>query len=82
MIEAGNNWEEASAAALAHSQTHPGVYVTIVADFGQAFLITGKALHVFAPTDSLGGVYWLNGKEKKFTDRQVARDSESTPILS
>jgi hypothetical protein len=36
---------------------------------------------VHDPSDSLFGVYWLNGKEKAFTDAQIIRDEQATPSL-
>ncbi len=82
LIEAGKNETEAKAFAVKFSSENPGTYCTLVADFGQAFLVPGKSLHTFAPTDSLFGSYWLNGNEKKFTTRQKSADSEATPVLS
>ena len=81
MVEAGKNEAEAKAAAMKLSIENPDQYVTLYACFG-IFVKVDKRLHVFAPTDSLFGAYWLNGKEKAFSDRQVARDSESTPICA
>ena len=81
MISAGSNETEARATALQTSIDNIGKYVTLYSCFG-IFIKTSKSLHVFDPSDSLFGVYWLNGKEKSFTTAQKIRDEQSTPSMT
>tara|TARA_A100001035_G_C27736162_1_gene479199 strand:+ start:176 stop:439 length:264 start_codon:yes stop_codon:yes gene_type:complete len=80
MIEAGSNEQEAKQFALQQSLNNPDMYVTLFACFG-IFCDMQKRLNVFAPSDSLFGVYWLNGKEKAFTTKQRIADEKATPTL-
>ena len=80
MIEAGSNEREAKQFALQQSLNNPDMYVTLFACFG-IFCDIKKRLNVFAPSDSLFGVYWLNGKEKRFTTKQRIADEKATPTL-
>ena len=80
MINAGNNEREAKQFAKEYSLKNPKVYVTLFSCFG-IFLNTSKRLNVFAPSDSLFGVYWFNGKEKAFTTKQKIADEKATPTL-
>ena len=80
MIKAGKTKEEAIEFAKQASIQNPGCYVTLYACFG-IFANIHKSLNVFAPSDSLFGVYWLNGKEKPFTKKQRIADQQATPSL-
>ena len=80
MINAGNNESEAKQFAKEYSLKNPKVYVPLVSCFG-IFLNTSKHLNVFAPSESLFNVYWLNGIEKSFTDKQKIADERATPSL-
>ena len=77
---AGATLREARLNASKLSQEKPGKYVTIFSAFG-LFLDVSDRLHRFAPSDSVGGAYWLNGKEKQFTNAQVIRDQIETSNL-
>ena len=77
---AGNTLREAKPVALQASRDNLGKYVTLRACFGLFVSISGR-LHVFAPGDSIGGIYWLNGREKPFTQAQVIADQNATPAL-
>ena len=81
MIKAGENEHEAKSFALTTSIENPDMYVTLFACFG-IFCDIKKRLDVFAPSDSLFGVYWLNGKEKAFTTKQRIADEKATPTLT
>lgn len=81
MIEAGRTLRAAKAFAAQRSLEHPGKYVTLYACFG-LYAQMSSSLHVFAPSDSVGGVYWLNGLERPFTDSQHGEDQRATPALS
>ena len=70
-------------AGLALSKANPKLYVTALRwGFDEAYVTTAKRLNVYAPTDSLWGIYWLNGKQKKFTAKQVIADQNATPMMS
>lgn len=71
--------DEARAYARHLSTENPGKYVTLFTCFG-IFATVADRLHVFAPTDSWGGSYWLNGKEKPFSAAQKLADELATPI--
>ena len=45
-------------------------YFYLVATFGLS-ITRENHLNVFAPGDSYGGTYWKNGKEKRFTNKQI-----------
>jgi len=81
MLLAGDNEREAKRFALWASQKNPGSYVTLYAAFG-IYCSIKKNMNVYEPTDSLFGVYWLNGKEKLFTKKQRIADQNATPALS
>lgn len=81
MMNAGNTIDEGRAFALKLSLDNPGLYVTLFTCFG-LFARTDKRLHVCAPTDSYGTSYWLNGKEKTFTENQIIADQLATPTMS
>ncbi len=81
MIQAGNTLAEGKALAAKLSIDNPGKYVTLFTAFG-LFAEIADRLHVHAPTDSIGGCYWLNGIERSFTDSQYGADYRSTPALS
>ena len=81
MISTGNSEAEAKQFAKEYSLKNPGVYVTLFAAFG-IFLNASKRLNVFAPSDSLFDVYWINGIEKSFTTKQKITDERATPTLN
>ena len=81
MIFAGNTLQEAKVVALEYSQKHPSQYVTLFNVFG-LYLTVSPRLHVFAPSDAIGGHYWINGKEKPFTTKQRIADQIATPHIS
>lgn len=66
-------------AAAACSLANPGRYVTVTVDFGDVRAQVTARLPVFAPTDSWGEHYWLNGKAKPFTRAQRAADWQASP---
>ena len=68
------------AAALQASLDNPGSYVHMWSAFGLGITIS-KRLHVNAPGDAYGDTYWLNGKEKPFTEAQIIADQLATPQL-
>jgi len=72
---------EARQGALRLSEEHAGKYITLVACFGLFASVTDR-LHVFAPSDSIHDCYFLNGKEKPFTNGQKIADQIATPIMS
>ena len=80
MREAGKTLVEARAFAVKLSRSNPGQYVTLYACFG-IFARMAKRLHVCTPSDSILGVYWLNGKERPFTSAQHGADQRATPAL-
>ena len=80
-LPAGTTLDEAREIAMQTSIEQPGIYVTLSAAFG-IYLDTAKRLHVFAPSDSIAGGYWLNGKFKPFTNAQKSADERATPMLS
>jgi len=81
MIEVSPRLAEAKIEAAAYSAEHPSEYIILTACFG-LFITARKRLGTFAPSDSACDVYWLNGKEKPFTARQVIADQNATPTLS
>lgn len=81
MIDAGNTLPEAKTFAAKLSADNPGQYVTLYACFG-VYATMARRLHVSAPSDSLGGSYWLNGRECSFTSAQTIADQLATPALS
>ena len=81
MLHAGKTEAEAKAFAMQASIDHPKKYVTLYAQFG-IFCSIKNRLHVFDPTDSLFGVYWLNGKEKPFTKKQKVACDRATPTMN
>ena len=80
MIEAGKTKEEAVKFAKEASIENPDCYVTLFSCFG-IFVKIHKRLNVFGPSDSLFGIYWLNGKEKTFTAKQKIAAEKATPSL-
>tara|TARA_R110002110_G_scaffold412375_1_gene638288 strand:- start:356 stop:517 length:162 start_codon:yes stop_codon:yes gene_type:complete len=48
--------------------------------FGLGITVS-KRLHVNAPGDAYGKTYWLNGKEKSFTEAQIIADQLAQPQL-
>jgi hypothetical protein len=73
---------EVAPAAAACSLANPGKYVTVTVDFDYVLARLAASLNVFAPTDSWGEHYWLNGKAKPFTDAQRAADWQASPTMS
>ena len=80
LIAAGKTKDDAIEFAKKASIDNPGCYVTLYACFG-IFVKIHKRLNVFAPSDSLFGIYWLNGKEKPFTAKQKIAAEKATPSL-
>jgi len=80
MIFAGKNETEAKENARKASIDNKGKYITLYACFG-IYMQISKRFNVHDPSDSLFGAYWLNGKEKAFTDAQIIRDEQATPSL-
>ena len=79
MIPVPATTAEAARAYARHLSTeNPGKYVTLFTCFG-IFATVADRLHVFAPTDSWGDSYWLNGTEKPFTSAQRLADQMATP---
>ena len=70
--------ESARESALQASRDNPKHYVTLFLCFGLEVCMS-KSLNVFAPSDSYGGTYWFNGKEKSFTEKQIIKDSMNWP---
>ena len=69
-------------AGLTLSKANPKLYVTAqIWPFTGAYVTTHKRLNVFAPSDSLWNLYWLNGKQKNFSDKQVIADQNATPMM-
>lgn len=64
-----------------YSIAHPGMYVIVVDAFGP-FIVARPRFGVYTPTDTPLDCYWLNGREKKFTQRQIIADQLATPTLS
>jgi len=81
MINAGQTLDSAKQFARKYSEDNPGQYVTLFANFG-IYISVSKRLGTFAPSDSIGGVYWFNGREKPFTSAQQVADQNATPTLS
>ena len=81
MIIAGGNLIEARATALKVSKAYPGKYITLYSCFG-AYVSISDRLNVNAPGDSFHHSYWLNGKEKPFTESQIIQDQIHTPTMS
>ena len=73
---------EAKAEAVALSSANPGQYVIAWALFSTAYASIKPRLNVYAPTDSSFGWYALNGKAKKFSQRQIIADQNATPMMS
>jgi len=80
MIFAGKNEIEAKEKARKASIDNKGKYITLYACFG-IYMQISKRFNIHDPSDSLFGAYWLNGKEKAFTDAQIIRDEQATPSL-
>jgi len=76
-----NTLDEARRYALNFSRKNTTLYVTLHACFG-LMVSTSKTLNVFAPSDSYTKTYWLNGKEKSFTNAQVSANDLATPCMS
>ena len=75
------NLTEARAIALRLSEENAGKYITLVACFGIVANIADR-LHTFAPSDSIHDHYFLNGREKPFTNSQRVADQNATPTMS
>jgi hypothetical protein len=73
--------KDARAAALKASQKNPKIYVTVFACFG-LYLSCKNRLNVFDPTDNYIKSYWLNGKEKPFSEKQIIADQQAQPMMS
>ena len=81
MIPAGKSEKQAKQFAKDFSILNKGEYVTLFSCFG-IFLNHSKNLNIFAPSDSLFGVYWLIVIEKPFTTKQKIADEQNTPTLN
>jgi|TARA_R100000093_G_C1874498_1_gene52314 hypothetical protein len=85
MISAGKTIPEAKDFAQRLSAENPGKYVTIYSCFG-LFAEINDRLHINAPSGSgspfLNAGYWLNGKERPFTEKQRIADEKATPALT
>ncbi len=81
LLEVDKTYKDACETAQKLSLEHAGKYVTLFTCFG-IFAFISKSLDVQAPSDSLGGYYWLNGKRKPFTKAQKIADDLATPMLS
>jgi len=69
-------------AGLAFSKANPNLYVIALRwGFDQAYVTGNKRLNIFAPSDAMFGIYWLNGKQKKFTEKQIIADQNATPQM-
>ena len=76
------NKRDTMKAGLALSKANPKLYVTAqMMPFTGAYVTTDKRLNVYAPSDSLWNLYWLNGKQKNFSDKQVIADQNATPMM-
>jgi hypothetical protein len=80
-MPAGKTEAEAKAFAMQASVENPDMYVTLYGCFG-IFCSIKKRMNVFEPSDSIFGVYWLNGKQKPFTKKQKVADSMATPTMN
>jgi len=69
--------------AKTFSAKNRGWYITIGSAFG-LFMHKSKTLHRFSPTDAVEGLryYYLNGKEKPFSEKQKLRDQISSPTMA
>jgi hypothetical protein len=76
----GNSLLKAKAHAIEQSKKNPKLYYTIFNAFG-LFVRHSKYLHVFAPSESIGGFYVKNGKVKEFTNAQKINDQNKTPTI-
>jgi hypothetical protein len=85
MISAGKTIPGARDFAQKLSAKNPGKYITIHSCFG-LFAEINDRLHISAPSDSgspfLNTGYWLNGKERTFTEKQHIADQNATPTLT
>ena len=80
MRAAADTLEDSKVMAERVSRQNPGKYITLYSCFG-LFIEVASRLSVHAPSDSVGGCYWLNGKEKRFTEAQRIADQQATPTL-
>ena len=84
MIYAGKTLKEAKDFCKELSIKNPKKYITLVACFG-LYAEINKRLNVHAPSSAgnpfLETGYWLNGKEKPFTEKQIITDQNATPKL-
>ena len=81
MIQVSNNLEIAKTEARECSIANPTKYITLSDCFG-LFISMQSRLNVFSPSDSVAGVYWKNGMEKQFTQKQKVADQIATPTMS
>lgn len=78
----GNTEAKVQKSAVSLSKRNKGKYVTVYVDFGQAYAKVHGSLNVFSPTDSTFKWYVLNGKVKKFSDKQKVADQNNTPTMT
>jgi|TARA_Y100000310_G_C20040279_1_gene515837 hypothetical protein len=84
MIYAGKTLKEAKDFCKELSIKNPKKYINLFANFGLYAEISNR-LNIHAPSSSgspfLNTGYWLNGKEKPFTEKQIITDQNATPTL-
>ena len=85
MISAGKTIQEAKDFAQKLSAKNPSKYITLYSCFG-LFAEISDRLHIHTPSGSsnpfLNTGYWLNGKERPFTEKQRIADQNATPTLT
>ena len=63
------------------SKAKPNLYFYGVSLFNQAYIVQTRRLNPQAPTDSIilsnGRTYWKNGKQRKFTEKQIIKDQQT-----
>ena len=76
--------EAAKAEAVKVSRANPGKYITVDAVFGLLYISIAERLHIHAPTDGHPSlrIYVLNGKVKRFNDKQRIADQNATPTMN
>ena len=76
--------EAAKVEAVKVSRANPGKDITGDAVFGLLYISIAEQLHIHAPTDGHPSLrfYVLNGKIKRFTDKQCIADQNATPTMN
>jgi len=67
---------EAKKLCLAHSKKNPKLYVLLTSCFG-AYIVSYKFYYVDMPNDTMLDGYYLNGKFKEFTEKQIIKNQYS-----